>query len=171
MSVAIAMVFFGLTLSRVMPGRATLLAMAVGGLGTGAWSVASDRLWQHGPAMMCISIGTYFASRDRFVASGLAFGAGVLIRPHTVVVAALIGIAVAINRRSIREMLALGTASFLGVVALVLYNNAVFGDLSISGGYGGGFADRVVGSSLVLLVQRMAEALSLIHISEPTRPY
>ena len=162
LSVAIAMVFFGLTLSRVMPGRATLLAMAVGGLGTGAWSVASDRLWQHGPAMMCISIGTYFASRDRFVASGLAFGAGVLIRPHTVVVAALIGIAVAINRRSIREMLALGTASFLGVVALALYNNAVFGDLSISGGYGGGFADRVVGSSPLLLVQRMAEAF--VHL-------
>ena len=157
LSVAIAVGFFGLAVSRLMPRSATLAAMAVGGLGTGAWSVASDRLWQHGPAMMFISIGTYFASRDRFVASGFAFGAAVLIRPHTAVIAATIGIAVAISRRSIREMLQLGATSFSGVVLLAIYNNAVFGDLSVSGGYGGGFADRVVGSSPLLLVQRMGE--------------
>lgn len=157
LSVAIAIGFFGLTMRGLLPRRETLTAMLVGGLGTGAWSVASDKLWQHGPAMMCISIGTYFASRDRLVASGLAFGAGVLVRPHTAVVAAMIGLAIAVSRRSLKEMATLGATSLLGVVILALYNNTVFGSLSISGGYSGVFADRVVGSSPLLLVQRMGE--------------
>ena len=171
LSVAVALGFGGLTLLPLLPARGVLLAMVTGGLGTGAWSVASDRLWQHGPAMMCISIGTYFASKERFVAAGLAFGAGILVRPHTAVVGAMIGLVVAGNRRSVGPALAIGATSFVGVVLLVLYNHAVFGDLSVSGGYSSGFADRVVDSSPLLLVQRMGEmfvhfrvGLSLIHI-------
>lgn len=161
LSVAIAMTFLFKTISRLMTRRAATVATIVAGLGTGAWSVAADKLWQHGPAMMCISVGTYFASRDRYAFSGLAFGAGVLVRPHTAVIAASIGLAISISRRSVRPAFVMGVASALGLVALVLYNDFVFGGLSVSGGYSGEFADRVVGGSPLVLAQRLVG--SLIH--------
>ena len=135
LSVAIAMAFFGLTISPHLPSRATVVAMLAGALGTGAWSVAADKLWQHGPAMMWISIGTYFASRDRFALSGVAFAIGVATRPHSAVIAAGVGLAVAISRRSLREVSALGAISFLGVLALSAYNDFVFGEFTPLGGY------------------------------------
>lgn len=161
LSVAMAIGFLGLTLQAQFSRRATIVAMVTAGLGTGAWSVASDKLWQHGPAMMCISAGTYFASRDRFSAAGLAFAAGVLVRPHTVVIAAFIGLAVAAGRRSLRELSTLGLISLLGVALLLAYNNAVFGSYSISGGYGQVFTDRLSSVSFGLFVERLT--LSFVH--------
>ena len=159
LSVALAMAFFYLTLANELPARAALGSTLLAGLGTGAWSVAADKLWQHGPAMMCISIGTYFASRGRYAASGLAFGAGVLVRPHTAVIAACIGLAVACSTRSVRALVNMGLTSVLGLIALFIYNDAVFGSPSVSGGYGGGFGDQFVGSSPWLLVARLVGSL------------
>ncbi len=162
LSVAIAMAFFMLTLSKVMPAKAAALSVALAAIGTGAWSVAADRLWQHGPAMMCISGGTYLASINRFAASGLFFGAGVIVRPHTAVVAAGIGVVVAWRRRSLREMSLLGGVSALGLVALVVYNNSVFGSPSISGGYSSAFGNRLVSESPFTVIGRLAG--SLVHL-------
>jgi hypothetical protein len=162
LSVAIAMAFFGWTLLNVMPMKPALLSMATAALGTGAWSVASDKLWQHGPAMMCISVGTYLASINRFAASGLVFGAGVLVRPHTAVVAACIGLAIAVSRRSLKEISILGAFSSLGLVVLLMYNKAIFGSASVSGGYGGSFGDRLANDSPFTLVGRLAG--SLVHL-------
>ena len=158
-SVAIAILFLGLTVSRELSERATLGVMLLAGLGTGAWSVAADRLWQHGPAMMFISIGTYFASRDRFAASGFAFAAAVLVRPHTAVIAAGIGIAVALSRRSWKEMTLLGAASATGMVALMFYNFKVFGAFSVSAGYDGELTGNLVGSSLATLGERLVDSV------------
>ncbi len=162
LSVSIAIGLLGLTLAPQMSERSCLAAMAVSGLGTGAWSVAADEIWQHGPAMMCISAGNYFASRDRFVLSGLTFGAAILVRPHTAVIAACVGLAIGIRRRSIREVLVMGCTSALGLAALLGYNKAVFGSYSISGGYSGVFTDRFANSSLLLLAERLVQ--SLVHV-------
>lgn len=164
LSVALAIGFFGLTLSAYLSRRNTLLAMGVAGLGTSAWSVAADEIWQHGPAMMCISAGNFFASKNRFGASGFAFAAAILIRPHTAVVAAGIGVAVAIRRRSIREILTMGVISGLGLVALIAYNNAVFDSYSISGGYGSVFADRFVNDSPLTMFTRLGASLTHLRV-------
>ena len=162
LSVAIAMLFLGLTLRPFVSGRELVWSMAIASFGTAAWSVAADRLWQHGPAMMCISVGTYLTSRDRFAFAGLAFGAGILVRPHTAVIAACIGLGASIARRNVRPAAAMGMTSALGLALLVVYNNAVFDAASISGGYGGVFADRFVNDSPFVVVERLV--LSLVHI-------
>lgn len=161
LSVAIAIGFLGLTLSSLMPHRAAIASMLVAGLGTGAWSVAADKLWQHGPAMMCISAGTYLASVNRFAGSGLLFAAGILVRPHTAVIAACIGAAVALSRRSLKELMVMGVCSATGLALLLAYNDAVFGSRSVSGGYGGSFADRLVNDSFITLIGRLIG--SLVH--------
>ena len=161
LSVAISITVFGLTISPLLSRRATVSSMVAAGLGTGAWSVAADKLWQHGPAMMCISLGTYFASRNRFAASGFAFAAGVLVRPRSAVIAACIGIAIAIRRRSIKEISLLGAVSMLGVVALAVHNSAVFDSYSLAGGYRlTGFNGETTNSPLVV-AGRLAG--SLVH--------
>jgi hypothetical protein len=116
-------------------------------LGTGVWSVAADSLWQHGPAMLWIIAGTLLSVEHRLW-SGLAFGAGVLTRPHTALVAAGNGLYQAWQTRRLRPALQIGIGAGLGLIALVAFNAVVFGSPSISGGYSSAFADRATSLNL-----------------------
>ncbi len=157
----LAMLFLGLTLRKRMSEEAMLACVAVAALGTGAWSVASDQLWQHSPGMMTIALGMYLASNDRFVGSGLAFAGAALIRPHTAIIAAAVGLTVGMRRRSLRPVIEMGSTSALGLFGVLVYNDAVFGEASISGGYGPTFSDRTLGggTSWITLASRVGEAL------------
>jgi hypothetical protein len=104
-----------------------LLAAYLAGLGTSAWSVASDILMQHGPAMMCIAIALVMMQRDRYVLAGLAFGFSVLVRPQTAIIAAATGIITAFHLRSWRPVFQIAAASSLGLGLYLVYNAAVFG--------------------------------------------
>jgi hypothetical protein len=140
------------------PSRA-IIGAYVAGLGTGAWSVASNALWQHGPAMLWIALALYLVSRGHRVWGGLAFGLAILTRPHIALIAAAVGIAVGLTKRSFKPVLAVGSGSLLGLLALVGYNWAVFGSMSISGGYGPVFAERAANSSLSWYLKNIAGAL------------
>ncbi|MGI9623342.1 MAG: hypothetical protein ACR2PK_10940 [Acidimicrobiales bacterium] len=155
----LAMVFFARTLRPMLPDEVVMMAVALLALGTGAWSVAADQLWQHSPGMMFISMGVYAASRDRFALSGLAFAGAALVRPHTLLIAAAVGLFVAIRRRDLRPALRLGSASAIGLVAVVLYNRWVWDSWSVSGGYGDVFAERARGTSPLTLLSRFVEML------------
>jgi len=113
------------------------------GVGTGAWAVASDQLWQHGPAMMWVAAGMVL-SVNRPLGGGFAFGIAAITRPH----AALVGLGVAGARRFEDRKLwpAVGIAGLTakGVAAVVAYNAWVFGGASISGGYSEGFVARLL---------------------------
>jgi hypothetical protein len=155
-SVAVAMLFFGMLLARqVNDRRVVIVAVLVAALGTGAWSVASNMLWQHGPAMMGIAAGTYFASRDKFVSSGFAFGITLLIRPHTALIGAAVGLWCAWRRRSLRPVLAVGLPSLVALLGLVLYNDWLWGEPSISGGYGDVFSQRATDGNSAELIERL----------------
>lgn len=157
-SVTVAMLFLGLTLRSIMSARDAVVATSVAALGTGAWSVAADKLWQHGPAMMCISVGTFLTSRNRFWGAGLAFAGALLVRPHTAIIAAALGLTVAVRRRSIVPALQLGSTAAIGLAGLIAYNDWVFGEPSISGGYGSTFGDRVAGSDPIAWLGRVIAA-------------
>lgn len=160
LATTLALLFLGLSLRRHLSETAMLLCVGAMAFGAGAWSVASDQLWQHSPGMMTISLGMYLASTDRFKSSGLAFAGAALIRPHTAIIAAAVGLTVGIRRRTFRPVIEMASTSAIGIAAVIAYNRAVFGQASISGGYGSTFTDRAVSAAnWWTLLGRIGEAL------------
>jgi alpha-1,2-mannosyltransferase len=145
---AIAVGLLALVFRRLTDARTALIGAYVTGLGTGVWSVAADSLWQHGPAMLWIVTGVLLSTGYR-IWSGLAFGAAVLTRPHTALVAAGNGLYQSWKERSILPALKIGTGAAAGLVALIAYNDIVFGSPSITGGYSGTFAEQAVSLNLL----------------------
>jgi len=93
----------------------------------------------------------------RFTATASA--AAVIIRPHTALIAAALGLTVAWRRRALGPVIRMGASTALGLVAVMLYNQWVWGSLSISGGYGSAFTDRARGTSPLTLGSRIIELL------------
>src|SRR5690606_8043078 len=116
--------------------RTAVAAGLVAGLGTTAWAVAANMSWTHGPAMLAIAAGVYAASRKRWLLSGLAFGAGVLVRPHIAVIAAALGIGAVLRDRRLEPISKVALGSGAGLVALLAYNYWLWNTWTISGGYG-----------------------------------
>ena len=160
--VAIAVGLFAVSVRGFAGDRLAIGGAYVAGLATGTWSVASDVLWQHGPAMMWI-MAAGLLSTARQVWSGFAFGAAVLTRPHTGVIAAGNGLWQSWQQRSIRPVLRIGLGAAVGLTGVVAYNQLVFGTASISGGYGRAFGERVL--SLNPLDYLGNIALALVHPS------
>lgn len=121
--------------------RMAIIAAYLAGLGTGAWPVAADQLWQHGPAMAWIGLAFVLAPSAP-VGSGLAYGAMILTRPPLAVIAAGAGLFQAWKERSVRPAVRVGMGAAAGLVAFLAYNWWLFGSPSVSAGYGTGFQDR-----------------------------
>ena len=156
---ALAIGFLALTCAELGSRRSGLAAGLVAGLGTSAWSVASDMYWQHGPAMMWIALAGYLSARDRLGWAGVAFGAAVLTRPHLAVIAASVGIGVAMVDRRIRPALVVGATSGLGLALLVAYNYWLLGTYTVSGAYGGDFTANFFGMGIRWYVENLWGAL------------
>jgi hypothetical protein len=157
---AVAMGLLAMAMRRLSDARTALLAAYVLGLATGAWSVAANALWQHGPGMLWIAAGGLL-SIDHQLSSGFAYGAAVLTRPHTALVAAGNGLWQSWQQRRSRPAVLIGLGSAVGLAALVWYNAAVFGSASISGGYGATFGNRAASLDLVDYLGNII--LALVH--------
>ncbi len=147
-----AAAIISLTVARRSGPQVGLVAAAVFGLGTSAWIVAGTNVWQHGAAMLWLSLGVYGAQRERHIGSGIAFGFAVLTRPHTAIIAAAVGLAAGWRHRSLKPTLAIGFMSAFGLGALLLFNRWAFGTLTITGGYSteiGARAGDVGGTEIV----------------------
>jgi hypothetical protein len=110
-------------------GGAALLSLAYG-LGTGAWSTSSQTLWQHGPDVFFLSVGTYLFVRSRpgsaqAFACGLAYACAALCRPDSVLVVAAVGVYVLLAARPLALPYALGSSGPL--VFLAAFNLRHFG--------------------------------------------
>lgn len=139
--------------------RTAVAGGLVFGLATGAWAVASAASWTHGPAMLAVALALLAAQHDRWAASGAAFAFAILTRPHLAVIAAAIGIGVALRRRTARPAVLLGLTAAIGLAGIVAYNNAIWGEPSISGGYGDGFERQFAHSGLGWFVSNVLGGL------------
>lgn len=159
LATALAMACMALVFIPLSNNRTALAAAYVFGLATSAWAVASDSLWQHGPAMLWIAFGLLLASRKHWLSAGFAFGAAILTRPHTALIAATTGLWVGATRRKPRATLLVGVGAVVGLGILVTYNWALFGSPSIAGGYGSAFTDRAATSGLGWYAKNIVGAL------------
>ena len=158
LSVALAIGFLALSFRGLVSGSTALVAAYVAGLGTAAWSVAANELWQHGPGMMWIALAGALGA-GHLVASGLAYGMAVITRPLNSLIAAPVGLYVAWQRRSLRPALEVGAGALLGLAALVAFNAAVFGEPSILGGYEEAVVDQARSLDLVGYLRNMGLAM------------
>lgn len=131
----LALVFLGLS----GDPKAAVGGGLVFGLATSAWAVGSNASWTHGPAMLAVALALLAVQHNRWAAAGAAFSLAILTRPHLAVIAATIGIGVSLRRRTIGPAVVLGLTSAVGLAAVVTYNAAIWGEPSISGGYGDRF--------------------------------
>ncbi len=89
--VSASAVFVFLTCLEITGRRRSFIIACVYALGTCVWSIASQTLWQHGPALFYVSLGILFLfrggeTRRNSVLAGLALGAAVLCRPSSVLI-------------------------------------------------------------------------------------
>lgn len=134
LAVAAGVAMIGLALRRLGGDRDAALAALALGLATGVWSVAADKLWLHSADVLYLGLGLWMAARF-YLLSGLGFGLALITRPHTVLIAAGTGLGRSLDVRSWRPAVIIGSGTLAGLVALLLFNGAVFGAASISGGY------------------------------------
>ena len=177
LSVAMAMGFLAVSFRSVVNGTVAIAGAYLMGLGTSAWSVASHGLWQHGPGMMWIALAGVLASRHLF-ASGLSFGMAVLTRPLNAMIAGPVGLYMAWKERSVWPAVKIGLGTLVGLVALVIFNGVVFGEVSIMGGYDviqpsvdatfGGYATNVTDSLRSLDIVAFTRNIALAFVS-PSR--
>ena len=128
-------------------GAAILLAA-----GTGLWLNGGYQLWQHGISSMWIPLALWLTADGRWLGSGFAMSLAILTRPPVAIIAAFVGVAASLHRRSIRPALLHGTAALLGLTALLAYNYWLFGELTISGGYSTAFTDNFMQNELAWYV-------------------
>ena len=126
---------------------ATLGALAFA-LGTPVWSVASQALWQHGPAALALLLGLRLLLTDRpgvwtSAAAGLAAALLVAVRPPDAIFAAALA-AMALRRSARVVAIPFLATSAAGGLAFVAYNWSTFG--AVIGGYSA--FDLQFGSSL-----------------------
>lgn len=161
--VALAMGFLALSFRRLAAGSTSAAGAYVAGLGTTAWSVAADGLWQHGPGMMWIALAGVL-SVAHLVGSGAAYGVAILVRPLNAFIAAATGLYISFQQRSLLPVLKIGAGAFAGLALLVAYNAAVYGEPSLLGGYDSEFIESTGSLDLVAYLRNVG--LSLVS---PTR--
>ncbi|MCP5044870.1 MAG: hypothetical protein GY944_27905 [bacterium] len=136
--VAFSAGFLFLGLKRLAPPGAALALTLAYALGTSAWSIASQGLWQHGPGMFLLSLGLLLLlkleespSWRAAAGAGACLAMAVVCRPLNLIPALTLSLFVLIRHR--RQLLAFALPFGSIGLWLVWYNVSVFGRLT--GGY------------------------------------
>jgi len=124
-----------LAMRHLLPPAGALLGAATLALGTGLWTIGSTELWTHGPGAFWLSCFLLALSRNRWWLAGLATMPALWTRPHLVVVAALVGVWLAVSLRRWTPLWAIGLPCLSGVAALVGWNAWYYGAPSLGGLY------------------------------------
>ena len=111
--------------------------MATGVLAGGTTTVAisAAQIWPHGPGQLWVAVALVGMSVERHAISGTAYALLILTRPITAVLGAVSAISESWQQRSWRPLFLIGAISSIGLTILVAYNWAVYGELTIRGGY------------------------------------
>jgi hypothetical protein len=131
---ALAVAFAFSLCCRLVNRRSAVVSAALFAFATGTWTVSAHELWTHGPAQAAILLTLLFVLRNQWLLAGLPAGFAILIRPHLGVVALVLCVAAVAYTKQLKPML-IGVGAVIGAALLLAYNNALWGGISIFGGY------------------------------------
>ena len=120
-SVVVQVLRLGQWRNRLWLAAITALAFA---FSTSAWSTASRSAWQHGPSMLCLTIGLWaiLQSEQRArvaVIAGAAFAAAWVVRPTNIIGLVLVAGWLLVRRRSMVARFVIGAIVVLAPFVLV----------------------------------------------------
>lgn len=110
-------------------------AALVVAFGTGLWTVAAEGLWTHGPSALITAAALLALRAQRQWSAGICFGALALVRPHLLIVAAIVGYVTARETKDMRALLRIGLPSAVGLALYLAYVSALVGHPSLGVGY------------------------------------
>lgn len=134
---AIASVLLFLSLRHRLGERVAIAATLVFALATPTWSISSEQLWTHTATQLGIAGAAYGAARRSWWLVGVFLGVGMLGRPHIALVAALVGLGVAVSRRDVRPAVQVAVPTLAALGLLAVWNHWMFGVWGIEGAYAG----------------------------------
>lgn len=132
---ALGMTFFYLGLSTRCSSRASLLGVLVLGLGTPVWAVAADAMWPHTLTVFAAGGMVWSAATGRWWLVGLFGGVGLWGRSHFALVAATLGLGVAIARRKPAVAVMVGLPAISLLLLMVLWTKWFYGAWRLTGSY------------------------------------
>lgn len=128
-------VAFGYSLCcRLVARQAALVAAALFAFATSTWTVSADQLWTHGPAQAAVLLTLLLVVRNQWLLAGIPAGFAILVRPHLGIVAVVLAVAAVVRTKNLKPLL-IGVGAIVGAAILLAYNNALWGGISIFGGY------------------------------------
>lgn len=142
---ALASVLLFSSLRNLLGGRIATGATLVFALATPTWSISSEQLWTHTVTQLGIAGAAFGASRRSWWVAGAFLGLGMLGRPHLALVAAALGLGVALSRRDVRPALQVAIPTLASLGFLAVWNYWMFGVWGIEGAYAGRTAAVVGG--------------------------
>lgn len=145
--VALAVLFLFLALRTLVSQRVAITCALAFALTTPTWTVSAAMLWTHTVTQLGICGAAFASSRQRWWLAGVFLGAGMLARPHLAVIAALLGVGVALARRSTGPAVAVAIPSCFSLALVSIWNRWMFGGWSLGGGYGRRPVDAAINGS------------------------
>jgi hypothetical protein len=129
LSVAGTVLFLYLAGIRFLSARSAAAVALAYGLGTCAFSVSSQALWQHGPCEFFVALGSYSLLVKQRKASdllcGFGFAMAVLCRPTAALVFATVGAYLLLFDR--RRVVCFALGALPAILLLASYNHTTFG--------------------------------------------
>lgn len=126
-----------LLLRRLVGDRFALVVTLVLAFGMPLWTTTAAETWPHTLDILCLALALFAVSRSRWWLAGLALAPAMTSRPHLAVVALVLGVGLAVSRRSVRPMVGIGLPTSVGMAVLVAWNRWMFGVWSVGGAYRG----------------------------------
>jgi hypothetical protein len=139
--------FLFLAFRRLAAPRLAVICTLTAAFGTSLWTISSAEVWPHTVDALCLSLAMYALARNRPLWAGAALSVAITARPHMAVVALVLGLTLGWATRSWRAIVAVGGPATAGLAGVVLWNDLVFGHLSVSGGYPSYASDNLTGKT------------------------
>ena len=147
--VTLSLLLVFLALRTRLSWRRSLLGSAALGFTTPVWTVSADGIWPHTVTGLGIAGMAWAAATRRYWLVGVFGGVAISGRMHTAVIVAVLGLALAYERRDLRVAVQVAVPSVTVLVAECFWSHWMYGSWNPMASYGGSAAVSLLDENLL----------------------